>query len=265
MVSNLPLWPLSRYQNGCPTIYSHVDNSLVVVALRSAWPSMVQLALVAESERVDVEWEELSFNDWDDMKVDDGENPEESGEDKTNTILEVALGKLDEAWFDGTNEDEGDLEGIIDYLEPKSYDGFIDLDDEAYKERKYTIGSGEIYTKIKVLGIEEVPRTRDNVATIRAGVMKEMGEEGGTQGETGYEFSQDTLVKSSSIAIIIQSTKIMQALEQETRNLDVENKRKKNLKSLETLEADAYKPSQINHHVGRHSRHQADEPVNVEK
>ncbi|GKC63695.1 hypothetical protein Tco_1096293, partial [Tanacetum coccineum] len=36
--------------------------------------------------------------------------------DKANTILEVALNKLDEAWFDGTNEDEDDLEGIIDYL-----------------------------------------------------------------------------------------------------------------------------------------------------
>ncbi|GKC86523.1 hypothetical protein Tco_1147172, partial [Tanacetum coccineum] len=47
-VSNLPLWPLSCYRNGCPTIFSHITNSLVVVALHSAWPSVVQLTLVAE-------------------------------------------------------------------------------------------------------------------------------------------------------------------------------------------------------------------------
>ncbi|GJY70611.1 hypothetical protein Tco_0474314 [Tanacetum coccineum] len=32
------------------------------------------------------------------------------------------------------SKDKDDLEGIIDYLEPMLYDGFIDLDDEAYKE-----------------------------------------------------------------------------------------------------------------------------------
>nr|GEX71219.1 hypothetical protein [Tanacetum cinerariifolium] len=36
----------------------------------------------------------------------------------------------------GTDEDDKDLEGIIDYLQPTLYDGFIDLDDEEYKERK---------------------------------------------------------------------------------------------------------------------------------
>ncbi|GKC11373.1 zinc knuckle CX2CX4HX4C containing protein [Tanacetum coccineum] len=110
-------------------------------------------------------------------------------------------------WYDGTSEDENYLEGIIDYLEPKSYDRFIDLDDEAYKERKckflgmtyrkpptilikkvevtrYTIDPGETYTKIKVLGIEEIPRTEDNIAKIRAGLLEEIGAEGGTQGET---------------------------------------------------------------------------------
>nr|GEV88535.1 hypothetical protein [Tanacetum cinerariifolium] len=69
------------------------------------------------------------------------------------------------------NEDEDDLEWILDYLKPISYDGFIDLDDEAYNKRRcrllgmtyeepapiiikkskvtrYTIGSGETYTKV---------------------------------------------------------------------------------------------------------------------
>ncbi|GJV00041.1 hypothetical protein Tco_1329311 [Tanacetum coccineum] len=85
-----------------------------------------------DNKRVDLEWEELSFNDWDDMEVKDGEDPEESGEDKANAILRVVLEKLEEAWFNGTSEDEDDLEGIIDYLEPKSYDRFINLDDKAY-------------------------------------------------------------------------------------------------------------------------------------
>ncbi|GKD28909.1 hypothetical protein Tco_1239687, partial [Tanacetum coccineum] len=42
--------------------------------------------------------------------------------------------KLNDDWFNNTSEDEDDLEGILDYLEPRSYEGFIDLDDEAYRE-----------------------------------------------------------------------------------------------------------------------------------
>nr|GEV96123.1 hypothetical protein [Tanacetum cinerariifolium] len=165
-----------------------------------------------DNERVDLEWEELSFNDWmrikfgqNDMEVDDGEDPEKFGKDKPNVILEVLLDKLNEAWFNGTSEDEDDLEGILNYLEPKSYDGLIDLDDDIYKERKckllgltyreppliliekvkvttYTIGLEETYTKVKVLGINEVPRTRDNIAKIKAGLMEKIGTNGGARG-----------------------------------------------------------------------------------
>ncbi|GJW92865.1 hypothetical protein Tco_0172537, partial [Tanacetum coccineum] len=84
-------------------------------------------------------WREKFNEDQNDMEIDDGEDPEECGEDKENAILEVVLDKLDETWFNGTSEDEDDLEGILDYLEPKSYDGFIDLDDEAYKERNFRL------------------------------------------------------------------------------------------------------------------------------
>ncbi|GJZ12732.1 hypothetical protein Tco_0547962 [Tanacetum coccineum] len=38
--------------------------------------------------------------------------------------------------FKGTSDDEDDIEGIIDYLEPTSYDGFIDLDEEEYNKRR---------------------------------------------------------------------------------------------------------------------------------
>ncbi|GJR22441.1 protein kinase-like domain, concanavalin A-like lectin/glucanase domain protein [Tanacetum coccineum] len=77
-------------------------------------------------------------------------------------------------------QEKGNI-GILDYLKPRSYDGFIDLDDEAYNKRKcrllgmtyeeptpiliekakvtgYTVGPGETYTKVKVLGVEKIPR-----------------------------------------------------------------------------------------------------------
>nr|GEX70202.1 zinc knuckle CX2CX4HX4C [Tanacetum cinerariifolium] len=99
------------------------------------------------------------------------------------------------------SDDEGDLEGILDYLKPRSYDGLIDLDNEAYNKRRcrllgltfedpplilikkanvtrYTIGIEEIYTKVKVLGFDEMPRTRDNVASIRARLMEKMANKG---------------------------------------------------------------------------------------
>ncbi|GKD67041.1 hypothetical protein Tco_1309149, partial [Tanacetum coccineum] len=117
--------------------------------------------------------------------------------------------KLNDDWFNGTNEEEDDLEGIIDYLEPKSYNRFIDLDDEAYNERKskflgisyrkpspiliekvevirYTIGTRETHKK-RVIGIDEMPRTRDNIVAIRAGLMKEMANDESGQVKT---FSQ---------------------------------------------------------------------------
>nr|GEV77960.1 reverse transcriptase domain-containing protein [Tanacetum cinerariifolium] len=64
------------------------------------------------------------------------EDPEECGEDKANTICGVIHDKLNNDWFNNTSEDEDDLEGILDYLIPRSYDKFIDLDDEAYNKRR---------------------------------------------------------------------------------------------------------------------------------
>ncbi|GJR17006.1 reverse transcriptase domain-containing protein [Tanacetum coccineum] len=123
------------------------------------------------------------------------EDPEEYEEDKANTMLGVIHDKLYNDWFNNTSEDEDDLEGILDYLKPRSYDGFVDLDDEAYNKRRckllgmtyeeptpilikkvkvtrYTVGPGETYTKVKVLGVEKIPRTRDNVAAMRARLIK---------------------------------------------------------------------------------------------
>ncbi|GKC88843.1 hypothetical protein Tco_1149492 [Tanacetum coccineum] len=135
------------------------------------------------------------------------EDPEECKEDKVNTIFRVVIDKLNNDWFNGTSEDEDDLERIIDYLEPTSYDGFIDLGNEAYKKRKnkllgitymeppliliekvevtrYTIGPGESYIKVRILGIDELPRTKSNVAIIQARLMEEMDEERGVLRKT---------------------------------------------------------------------------------
>nr|GEZ96568.1 hypothetical protein [Tanacetum cinerariifolium] len=114
-------------------------------------------------------WRE-KFRDEEDDLDDYLEDPEECEEDKANTILGVIHDKLNNDWFNNTSEAEDDLEGILDNLKPISYDGFIDLDGEAYNNRRcillgmtyeeptliliknakvtrYTVGLGETYTK----------------------------------------------------------------------------------------------------------------------
>ncbi|GJZ80335.1 reverse transcriptase domain-containing protein [Tanacetum coccineum] len=76
------------------------------------------------------------FGDEEDDLEENLEDLEECGEDKANTILGGIHDKLNNNWFNNTSEDEDDLEGILDYLKPRSYDGFIDLDDEAYNKRR---------------------------------------------------------------------------------------------------------------------------------
>ncbi|GJX20238.1 zinc knuckle CX2CX4HX4C containing protein [Tanacetum coccineum] len=192
-------------------------------------------ASINDSERDNLEWEELSLNDW--MKIRYGkvfkmnrerilkdhwrerfgdeeddieenlEDLEEYREDKANAIMEAIHDKLNDDWFKDTREDKDDLEGIIDYLEPKSYDEFINPDNEAYNERKcrllgmvyrkpspiliekaevtrYKVGPGETYTKVKVLEIDEMPKPRDNVAAIRAELMDEIRADRNTKGKT---------------------------------------------------------------------------------
>ncbi|GJZ70903.1 zinc knuckle CX2CX4HX4C containing protein [Tanacetum coccineum] len=99
---------------------------------------------------------------------------------RNNEIRERIIHNLHEEWFKGTSDDEDDIEGIIDYLEPTSYDGFIDLDEEEYNKRKYrllgmsyieplpiiieqvkitrySLGQGEVYTKLEVSNLKESP------------------------------------------------------------------------------------------------------------
>ncbi|GKB37703.1 hypothetical protein Tco_0882645 [Tanacetum coccineum] len=150
-------------------------------------------------------WRERFRDEEDDIK-ENLEDPEEYREDKANVIMEDIHDKLNDDWFKDTSEVEDDLEGILDYLEPKSYDEFINPDNEAYNERKcrllgmvyrkpspiliekakvtrYKVGPRETYTKVKVLEIDERPRTRDNVAAIRAELMDEINADRSTKGE----------------------------------------------------------------------------------
>ncbi|GKD13162.1 hypothetical protein Tco_1197569 [Tanacetum coccineum] len=179
-----------------------------------------------DDKRIDVAWEGLSLNngirvrygkdDMTNMNVvlemssntgEDREDLENFGDAKMELILNNVFDKLDDEWFSGTVIDEEDLDGIVYYLELKSYDGFIDVNDEAYKKKRcellgmtyetptpilikkveitrYTIGLGESYTKGRILQIDELPRTSTNVVAIRAELMKEMDIGGSVQRET---------------------------------------------------------------------------------
>ncbi|GJZ81935.1 hypothetical protein Tco_0646929 [Tanacetum coccineum] len=111
--------------------------------------------------------------------------------DPGSFILPFSIGR--------TFDDEDDIEGIIDYLKPTSYDGFVDLDEEEYNKRRcrllgmpyieplpiiieqvkitrYSLGPGEVYTKLEVSNTKELPRTMNNVAIIRSDIMEEVFE-----------------------------------------------------------------------------------------
>nr|GEY86801.1 hypothetical protein [Tanacetum cinerariifolium] len=68
--------------------------------------------------------------------TEDREDLKKHIETKTRAIIEAMVNKLLEEWFLGVSKDKDDLGGIIHYLEPMLYDGFIDHDDEAYKQRR---------------------------------------------------------------------------------------------------------------------------------
>nr|GEX35859.1 hypothetical protein [Tanacetum cinerariifolium] len=87
------------------------------------------------------------------------------------------------------------------------HNDLVDIKDKAYKERmciflgmtykkpssiitekvvvtRYTVGPRESYTKVKILEMEEMPRTSSNIAMIRANLMKEMDTTGSVQRTT---------------------------------------------------------------------------------
>ncbi|GKF45135.1 hypothetical protein Tco_0131687 [Tanacetum coccineum] len=115
-----------------------------------------------DNNRTNIEWNDLSLNDWlkfkygevdETMKkkiltehwrkrfgVDYDDNndfydPDQCGDGRNNEIRERIIHNLDEEWFKETSDDEDDIEGIIDYHEPTSYDEFVDSDEEEYNKR----------------------------------------------------------------------------------------------------------------------------------
>ncbi|GJR01124.1 RNA-directed DNA polymerase, eukaryota, reverse transcriptase zinc-binding domain protein [Tanacetum coccineum] len=177
-----------------------------------------------DNDRVSIKWNDLCLNDW--LKIKYGEvdetmkkkiltehwrkqfgvdyddsndfyDPDRCEKGRNNKIRERVINNLHDEWLKGTSDDEDDIEGIIDYYEPTSYDGFIDLDEEEYNKRRcrllgmpyiaphpliieqveitrYSLGLGEVYTKVKVLNMEELPRTRNNIATTRSDIMDDV-------------------------------------------------------------------------------------------
>ncbi|GJX54969.1 hypothetical protein Tco_0284866 [Tanacetum coccineum] len=90
------------------------------------------------------------------------EDPEKCGETKTRAIIGAMINKLPKEWFSGVSRDMDDLEGIIDYLEPTLYDGFIDHNDEAYKRRRNKL-LGMSYTEHPLIIKEEAEITKYNL------------------------------------------------------------------------------------------------------
>ncbi|GKD01987.1 hypothetical protein Tco_1172261 [Tanacetum coccineum] len=82
-------------------------------------------------------WRKRFGNEYDDNE--EFKDPDGCGESKENEILGTVLNKLHDERFKGTYKDDDNLEGIIDYLEPTLYDGFIDLDDEEYISYETTL------------------------------------------------------------------------------------------------------------------------------
>nr|GEX83159.1 hypothetical protein [Tanacetum cinerariifolium] len=58
---------------------------------------------------------------------------------------------------------------------------------EKVKVPRYTIDLGESFTKVRILGIEEMPKTSANIDAVRAGLMEEM--------DIGGSFQREKLVQ----------------------------------------------------------------------
>ncbi|GKB98469.1 hypothetical protein Tco_0984606 [Tanacetum coccineum] len=155
-----------------------------------------------DDKRLNLEWEGLSCDNLDKNKIrqrpsgkiEEHEDPERCGEAKSRSIIETIVNKLPHEWFKGSSKDKDDLQGIVDYFEPTSHDRFINLNDEAYNQRRckllgmhyketppilkeeaeitrYSVGAGEVYTKSEILEVNTLPRTIDNTINIRAGLI----------------------------------------------------------------------------------------------
>ncbi|GKB93231.1 hypothetical protein Tco_0979368, partial [Tanacetum coccineum] len=90
------------------------------------------------------------------------EDPEKCGETKARAIIGAMINKLPKEWFSGVDRDMDDLKGIIDCLEHTLYDGFIDHNDEAYKQRRNKL-LGMPYTESLSIIKEKAKITKYNL------------------------------------------------------------------------------------------------------
>nr|GEV96520.1 hypothetical protein [Tanacetum cinerariifolium] len=123
------------------TISLEVGNEKVILKMRKVQESYEEIVYrfgeVSKTARDKIlrdHWKKGFRNEYDDSE--DFKDPDGCEECKENEILGTIINKLHDEWFKGTHEDDDDLEGVIDYLEPTLDDGFINSDDEEYKERK---------------------------------------------------------------------------------------------------------------------------------
>ncbi|GJW21578.1 hypothetical protein Tco_0032200 [Tanacetum coccineum] len=130
LTSNLP------EQTECKK-YGHLVTPLEKNVTGAAY-AIMKINVTGKVKTMATEWrslEKIFGNEYDNS--DEFEDPDGCGQCRENENFETIINKLHDEWFKGTYEDEEDLEGIIDYLEPTLYDGFIDSDDEEYKEKKF--------------------------------------------------------------------------------------------------------------------------------
>ncbi|GJZ35559.1 hypothetical protein Tco_0581376 [Tanacetum coccineum] len=119
-------------------------------------------------------WKERLRDEEDDLE-ENLEDREECKEDKANAIIRAIHDKLNNDLFNNISEDEDDLEGILYYLNQDH------MTDSSIRMKKPITRESEVYSKVKVLGVEEIPRSRDNVATMRVRLMEKMAHKGNDQ------------------------------------------------------------------------------------
>ncbi|GJT39814.1 hypothetical protein Tco_0939679 [Tanacetum coccineum] len=185
-----PHWcaPIYRQNNKIREVWASCNPSSEEFDEGSSRNNKIQCYWKSENDndRTNIEWNDLSLNNW--LKIKYGEvdetikkkiltehwrkqfgvdyddsndfyDPDQCGDGRNNEIRERIIHNLHEEWFKGTSDDEDNIEGIIDYLEPTSYEGFMDLDEEEYNKRQCRL-LGMTYIEPLPIIIEQVKITR---------------------------------------------------------------------------------------------------------
>nr|GEW83876.1 hypothetical protein [Tanacetum cinerariifolium] len=80
-------------------------------------------------------------------------------DERRELILYDVEDRLNDEWFTDTTKDGDNLDCILDYLKLQSHDDFVDIEDEAYKERMCKF-LDMTYKKPSPITIENVEVTR---------------------------------------------------------------------------------------------------------